>query len=110
MSEASDSELRSSMAAAIGEQLTAHLRPIHDGIKQINNTLEMHGGNIDALAEMLDAQGKNMAKLKAQALSTRQRLQRMSMARSRPPSSPLSAEESDEMADSGLESPSVNAT
>jgi hypothetical protein len=103
-------ELRSSMATAIGGQLAAHLRPIHDGIKQINTTLEMHGGNIDALTEMLDAQGKNMAKLKAQALSTRQRLQRMSMARSRPPSPPLSAAESDEMADSGLESPSVNAT
>jgi hypothetical protein len=102
------------MAAAISDQLTSHLLPIHAGIKQINNTLEMHGGNIDSLAEMADTQGKNMAKLEAQALTTRQRLQRMAIARSQPTPSQLSAEDyqdvPEEMDDTGLESPSVNST
>ena len=106
------SEIRSSMAAAISDQLTSQLLPIHAGIKQINAALEMQGGNIDSLTEMLDTQGLNLARLESQALTTRQRLQRMMQARSQPAPSQLSADEyqdvMDEMddTDTGLKSPS----
>ncbi len=63
---------------------------------------------------MVDAHGRNMAKLEAQALSTRRRLQWMMLARSQQAPSQVSAEDfqdvNDEMDDTGLESPSVVAT
>ena len=85
---------------------------LHAGIKQINAALEMQGGNIESLTEMLDTQGLNLARLESQALTTRQRLQRMMQARSQPAPSQLSADEyqdvMDEMddTDTGLKSPS----
>ena len=104
------SEIRSSMAAAISEQLSSQLLPIHNGIKQINTALEMQGSNIDSLTEMLDSQGLNLARLESQALTTRQRLQRMMQARSQPAPSQHSAEDDqdamDEREDAGLKSPS----
>ena len=102
------------MAAAISEQLTSQLLPIHTGIKQINAALEMQGGNIESLTEMLDTQGLNLARLESQALTTRQRLQRMMQSRSQPAPSQLSADDyqdvMDEMEDTGLKSPSGSET
>jgi hypothetical protein len=107
-------ELRSSMSTAINDQLTLHLLPVHTGIKKINATLEMHGSNIEALTELVDAQGATMAKIEAQAQTTRARLQRMIEGRAKQPCSQTSAEEFldadgiDE--DEGLKSPPVGST
>jgi hypothetical protein len=107
-------ELRSSMSTAINDQLTLHLLPVHTGIKKINATLEMHGSNIEALTELVDAQGATMAKIEAQAQTTRARLQRMIEGRAKQPCSQTSAEEfldADGIdAEEGLKSPPVGST
>jgi hypothetical protein len=101
------------MSTAIHDQLTLHLLPVHSGIEKINKTLDMHGGNIDALTELVDAQGRTMAKIEAQALSTRERLQKMIRGRAHqdhPQASAGDQEDAGGMDEEGLKSPPAGAT
>jgi hypothetical protein len=106
-------EMRASMSTAIHDQLTLHLLPVHSGIEKINKTLDMHGGNIDALTELVDAQGRTMAKIEAQALSTRDRLQKMirgSAHQAHPQASADDQVDANGMDEEGLKSPPAGAT
>ena len=78
----------------VREAMRGELVPIHNQLNTISRAVEMQGGNIESLTEMLDDFGTRLDGVEAKEIATNQRLARMRLRIQQRQSAPLAPMES----------------